>query len=40
MVSPSYADGMLVDPTTMYVMNNLYRMDFGTAEIVNLFFGY
>ncbi|CVK21866.1 DUF1643 domain-containing protein [Sporomusa sphaeroides] len=37
MVSPSYADGMLVDPTTMYVLNNLYRMDFGTAEIVNLF---
>ncbi len=37
MVNPSYADGMLLDPTTMYVMNNLYRMDFGTAEIVNLF---
>lgn len=37
MVSPSYADGMLVDPTTMYVLNNLYRMDFGSAEIVNLF---
>jgi len=37
MVNPSYADGMLVDPTTMYVLNNLYRMDFGAAEIVNLF---
>lgn len=37
MVSPSYADGMLVDPTTMYVLNNLYRMDFGAAEIVNIF---
>lgn len=37
MVSPSYADGMSVDPTTMYVMNNLAKLDFGSVDIVNVF---
>ncbi|MCE5286074.1 MAG: DUF1643 domain-containing protein [Pelosinus sp.] len=37
MVNPSYADGMLIDPTTMYVMNNLSKLDFGSVDIVNIF---
>lgn len=37
MVNPSYADGMLIDPTTMYVMNNLAKLDFGSVDIVNIF---
>lgn len=37
MVSPSYADAILQDQTTMYVVNNLYRLDFGGVDIVNIF---
>lgn len=37
MVSPSYADATLQDQTTMYVINNLHRLDFGGVDIVNIF---
>ncbi len=37
MISPSYANEILMDMTTLFVINNLYRLDFGVAEIVNLF---
>ena len=37
MISPSYANQILIDMTTLFVINNLYRLDFGVAEIVNLF---
>lgn len=37
MVNPSYADAMLFDQTTMYVVNNLHRLDFGGVDIVNVF---
>lgn len=36
MVKPSYADAMLLDQTTMYVINNLHRLDFGGVDIVNV----
>lgn len=35
--SPSYADAILQDQTTMYVVNNLYRLDFGSVDIANIF---
>ncbi|WIF94454.1 DUF1643 domain-containing protein [Caminicella sporogenes] len=37
MINPSSADGMLIDPTTMYVINNLSKLDFGFVDIVNMF---
>jgi hypothetical protein len=37
MISPSYANEILIDMTTLFVINNLYRLDYGVAEIVNLF---
>lgn len=37
MVSPSYADGVITDTTTMCVVNNLYRLDYGGVDIVNLY---
>jgi hypothetical protein len=37
MISPSYANEIMMDMTTLFVINNLYRLDFGVAEIVNLF---
>lgn len=38
MVSPSYADAVLMDTTTMCVVNNLYRLDdYGSVDIVNLY---
>jgi hypothetical protein len=37
MICPSYANEILIDMTTLFVINNLHRLDFGVAEIVNLF---
>ena len=36
-INPSYANKILMDMTTLFVINNLYRLAFGVAEIVNLF---
>lgn len=37
MINPSKADHLLLDQTTMYVINNLAKLDFGSVEIVNLY---
>ncbi|MCT4508240.1 MAG: DUF1643 domain-containing protein [Tepidibacter sp.] len=37
MINPSYADELLMDYTTMYVINNLLKLGFGSVEIVNIF---
>lgn len=37
MINPSSADGMVIDHTTMYVINNLSKLDFGSVDIVNMF---
>jgi hypothetical protein len=37
MISPSYANQILIDMTTLFVINNLSHLNFGIAEIVNLF---
>ncbi len=37
MINPSSADELLVDHTTMYVINNLSRLEFGSVDIVNIF---
>jgi len=37
MINPSSADSMLIDHTTMYVINNLSKLDFGSVDIVNMF---
>jgi len=36
MTNASTADILMMDYTTLYIMNNLVQMDFGTVEIVNL----
>jgi hypothetical protein len=36
MTNPSTADIMMMDYTTLYIMNNLVRLDFGAVEIVNM----
>lgn len=37
MLYPSYADTITVDHTTMFVLHNLERLDYGSVNIVNLF---
>lgn len=37
MINPSSADEVLIDHTTMYVVNNLSKIGFGSVEIVNIF---
>jgi len=37
MINPSSADKVRIDHTTMYVINNLSKMDFGLVDIVNIF---
>jgi hypothetical protein len=37
MINPSSADKLLIDHTTMYVINNLSKLDFGSVDIVNIF---
>jgi hypothetical protein len=37
MINPSLAGEILMDHTTMYVINNLVRLDFGSVDIVNIF---
>lgn len=37
MINPSIATEVLIDHTTMYVMNNLFKLNFGTVDIVNIF---
>lgn len=36
MTNPSTADILMMDYTTLYIMNNLVRLDFGAVEIVNM----
>ena len=37
MISPSISDEIMTDYTTMLVINNLRKLDFGAVDIVNLF---
>lgn len=37
MINPSSADELLIDHTTMYVVNNLSKIGFGSVDIVNIF---
>ncbi|WP_237714811.1 DUF1643 domain-containing protein [Pelosinus fermentans] len=37
MINPSTAAEVFIDHTTMYVINNLSKLDFGAVDIVNLF---
>lgn len=37
MLYPSFADTVTVDHTTMFVLQNLERLDYGSVNIVNLF---
>ncbi len=37
MINPSTAAEVFIDHTTMYVINNLFKLDFGAVDIVNLF---
>jgi hypothetical protein len=36
MTNPSTADMLMMDYTTLYIMNNIVRLDFGTVDIVIL----
>ena len=37
MINPNTADTLCMDMTTMLVLNNLYRLGFGSVNIVNLY---
>lgn len=37
MINPHTADTHFIDNTTMLVMNNLYRLGYGTANLLNLY---
>ena len=37
MINPNSADTLSCDTTTMLVLNNLYKLDFGSVEILNLY---
>lgn len=37
MINPSISGEVVIDHTTMYVMNNLYKLNFGSVDIVNIF---
>jgi len=36
MTNPSTADMLTMDYTTLYIMNNIVKLDFGSIDIVNL----
>ena len=36
MTNPSVADLMTMDYTTLYILNNISKLDFGAVDIVNL----
>ena len=36
MTNPSSADMLTMDYTTLYIMNNIVKLDFGSIDIVNL----
>ena len=36
MTNPSTTDVMTMDYTTLYILNNLYKLDFGAVDIVNI----
>ena len=36
MTNPSTADILLMDYTTLYIMNNLVKLEFGAVDIVNM----
>ena len=36
MTNPSATDLMTMDYTTLYILNNISRLDFGAVDIVNL----
>jgi hypothetical protein len=36
MTNPSTADMLTMDYTTLYIMNNIIKLDFGIIDIVNL----
>lgn len=36
MTNPSSTDLMTMDYTTLYIMNNVVRLDFGSIDIVNM----
>ena len=36
MTNPSAADLMTIDYTTLYILNNISKLDFGSVDIVNL----
>ena len=36
MTNPSTADMLMMDYTTMYILNNTVKLDFGSIDIVNL----
>jgi hypothetical protein len=36
MTNPSTADMLMMDYTTLYIMNNIVKLDFGMVDIVNL----
>ena len=36
MTNPSAADLMTMDYTTLYILNNISKLDFGAVDIVNL----
>ena len=35
MTNPSTADMLMMDYTTLYIMNNIVRLDFGSIDIVS-----
>ncbi len=37
MKNPSDADQLILDHTTMFVINNLVRLDYGSVKILNLY---
>ncbi len=37
MIQPGMADAMLLDATTVFIINNMHKLKFGSIEIVNLF---
>lgn len=37
MINPNTADTLCMDMTTMLVLNNLYKLDFGSVNIINLY---
>lgn len=37
MINPSIAGEVSIDHTTMYVIYNLFELDFGSVDIVNIF---